>query len=109
MHYQVIKSWGDVKHYSQTLFAAGTFVAVIGHSVVHHWADPVCASREIFRTLAPGGFALIHERCSDPAPDAFPLFHERRAAAGVRRVHLDGKFTGAESVEHLNEPASGAR
>lgn len=83
------------------------FAAAIGRSVVHHWADPVAAYREIFRTLAPGGFALIHEPCSDPSPEALAFFNERRAAAGIHPVHLDGKFTVAESVEQLRAAGIG--
>lgn len=88
-------------------FDDATFVAVIGRSVVHHWADPVGAYREIFRTLVPGGFALIHEPCSDPDPEALAFFNERRAAANVHPVHLDGKFTVAESIEQLREAGIG--
>ncbi|RQS12243.1 class I SAM-dependent methyltransferase [Burkholderia sp. Bp9002] len=84
-------------------FDDGTFVAVIGRSVVHHWADPIGAYREIFRMLAPGGFALIHEPCSDPDPAALAFFNERRAAANVHPVNLEGKFSVAESVEQLRE------
>ncbi|KWK05965.1 SAM-dependent methyltransferase [Burkholderia ubonensis] len=88
-------------------FDDGTFVAVIGRSVVHHWADPIGAYREIFRMLAPGGFALVHEPCSDPDPAALAFFNERRAAANVHPVNLEGKFTVAESVEQLREAGIG--
>jgi ubiquinone/menaquinone biosynthesis C-methylase UbiE len=88
-------------------FEGNTFAAVIGRSVVHHWADPITAYREIFRTLAPGGFALIHEPCSDPSPEALVFFNERRAAAGIHPVQLDGKFTVAESVEQLRAAGIG--
>jgi ubiquinone/menaquinone biosynthesis C-methylase UbiE len=69
---------------------------IFARSVVHHWADPVQAFRELDRILAPGGVAIIHEPRRDPAPEAHAAAEEERRRVGVRPVILEEKYTAEE-------------
>ena len=66
---------------------------VIGRSVVHHWADPSHAFREVFRILRVDGCMLIHEPIHDPDPDALASFNQERQVAGLPRMTIDEKYT----------------
>jgi ubiquinone/menaquinone biosynthesis C-methylase UbiE len=76
---------------------------VIGRSVVHHWADPSRAFREVFRILRGGGCMLIHEPTHDPDPDALASFDRERQAAGLPRMTIDEKYTIPQLKEILYE------
>lgn len=76
---------------------------VISRSTIHHWARPVQALKEIFRVLAPGGAALIHDIRRDPPPAAIARFNEMRGAAGVAPSLLDDKYTPAEARRMCEE------
>jgi len=76
---------------------------IFARSVVHHWADPVQAFRELDRILAPGGVAVIHEPRRDPAPEAQAAAEEERRRAGVRPVVLEEKYTAEEVRAQLRE------
>ena len=69
---------------------------IISRSTIHHWADPVQAFREIYRLLAPGGVAVIHEPRRDPHPEALAAFNRARAEVGVEPARMDEKYTARE-------------
>lgn len=74
---------------------------VIGRSVVHHWADPVLAFREIGRVLAKGGRLLIHEPLRNPRTKALAAFNNNRCACGLPVMSLKEKYTIAEITRQL--------
>ena len=88
-------------------YANGSADLVMARSVVHHWADPLAAFREIERILAPGGVAVIHEPRRDPSRQAYEQAAEGRRRAGIRPVDLDEKYTAEEVRQQLQ--AAGVR
>lgn len=98
LEHQVTIELADVH---QMPYPDGTADLIISRSTVHHWADPVKAFQEIYRLLAPGGVAIIHEPRRDPHPQALAEFNAARAAVGVEPARMDEKYTAAEVSEFL--------
>lgn len=84
-------------------YADGEFEMMMGRSIVHHWADPVLAFREIYRALAPGGVCVIHEPRRDPTAAALEAANADRDRIGVAPFHLEEKYTPGEVREQLRE------
>jgi len=84
-------------------FPDGYADLMIGRSIIHHWADPVAAFREIGRVLAPGGAAIIHEPRRDPSPEAHRAFEAVRSQVGIPPTDLEEKFTAPEVEEQLQQ------
>lgn len=82
---------------------------IISRSTIHHWADPVKAFQEIYRLLAPGGVAIIHEPRRDPHPAALSEFNAARAAVGVEPARMDEKYTAHEVEAFLRTAALNAQ
>lgn len=76
---------------------------VISRSTLHHWAEPDRALREIFRVLAPGGAALIHDIRRDPPEAAIARFNQMRGATGVAPSLLADKYTPEEALRMCEE------
>ena len=77
-------------------FDSESFDIIISRSTLHHWANPVAALAEIFRVLAQGGVALIHDLRRDAPVEAVAAFNDRRRAAGINNSDLSDKFTARE-------------
>jgi ubiquinone/menaquinone biosynthesis C-methylase UbiE len=84
-------------------YADGEFEMMMGRSIVHHWANPVLAFREIDRVLAPGGVCLIHEPRRDPSDEALEAANADRSRIGVNPFNLEEKYTAGEVSEQLRE------
>jgi ubiquinone/menaquinone biosynthesis C-methylase UbiE len=76
---------------------------IFARSVVHHWAEPVRAFRELERILTSGGVAIIHEPRRDPAPEAHADSEAERRRTGVRPTVLEEKYTADEVREQLRQ------
>lgn len=82
-------------------FGDGSIDLVVGRSVVHHWADPVAAFRQVYRVLAEGGRAIIHEPLRDPDPRALAVFNEKRRKANLPQMSMTEKYTVPELQQQL--------
>lgn len=91
---------GDVH---QLAFPANSVEIIIGRSVIHHWADPIQAYKELFRILKPGGVLIIHEPCKNPSEAALTYFNQQRESMGINEVSLEEKFTREEVLEQLKQ------
>lgn len=91
---------GDVH---QLAFFDNAFEIIIGRSVLHHWAGPVKAYKELFRVLKPGGVMIIHEPCKNPSDEALNYFNQQRSNMGIHLMNLEEKFTREEVLEQLEE------
>jgi ubiquinone/menaquinone biosynthesis C-methylase UbiE len=88
----------DVHHLP---FRDGTIDLILGRSVVHHWAQPERALRELYRVLAPDGRAVMHEPVRDADPAALGVFNQGRRAMGLPEMSLREKYTVSELESHL--------
>ena len=91
---------GDVH---KLIFSDHSFEVIIGRSVVHHWADPVAAYKELFRVLKPGGVIIIHEPCKNPSDEALQYFNQQRSDMGIHGMNLEEKFTSEEVLKQLEQ------
>lgn len=91
---------GDVH---QLTFPDHSFEIIIGRSVIHHWADPIAAYKELFRVLKPGGVIIVHELCKNPSEEELNYFNQQRSDMGIHGVNLEEKFTREEVLEQLKK------
>lgn len=91
---------GDVH---QLIFPGHSFEVIIGRSIIHHWADPVVAYKELFRVLKPGGVIIIHEPCKNPSDEALKYFNQQRSDMGIHGMNLEEKFTREEVLAQLKK------
>jgi ubiquinone/menaquinone biosynthesis C-methylase UbiE len=84
-------------------FGEDAFDLIVSRSTVHHWADPPVALAEIYRVLARGGVALIHDVRRDAPAEAVAAFNASRAAAGIEPSRLEEKYTLAEMRQFLRD------
>lgn len=86
-------------------FAVGRFTKIFSVGVIHFWADPVTALREIRRVAAPGAVLAMGALGPERAPP-FALadhgFHLRDAAAW-REIGVEAGLSGV-AVRALGEP-----
>jgi ubiquinone/menaquinone biosynthesis C-methylase UbiE len=73
--------------------ANNTIDIVISRSTIHHWTNPVRAFRDIYRVLAPGGIALIHDVRRDAPVSAIEVFNASRRLAGIPDSIFQDKYT----------------
>ena len=85
----------------QMNFSDNTFDLIVGRSIIHHWADPVKALREIHRVLSPDGMVIIDEPSSAPDSNALAYFNDRRAQIGCIPMVLSDKFTPKQITKFL--------
>jgi ubiquinone/menaquinone biosynthesis C-methylase UbiE len=79
------------------------FDFIIGRSVIHHWANPVIAFKEIFRILKHDGICVIHEPSKCPSEQALKYFNNLRKSAGHMAMNLDDKHTPDEVISFLQD------
>jgi 2-isopropylmalate synthase len=84
-------------------FPSSSIDLALSRSTLHHWADQVKAFQEIYRCLAPGGLALIHDVRRDPNPRVLAEFNQARARAGVEPCRLEEKLTAQEVLQILHK------
>lgn len=97
---QISVAVGDVH---DLRFKDGSIDLVVGRSVVHHWADPVVAFRQVYRVLGDCGRAIIHEPLRDPDPRALAVFNEERRKADLPEMSLAEKYSLDELRQQLEE------
>jgi ubiquinone/menaquinone biosynthesis C-methylase UbiE len=74
---------------------------VVSRATMHHLRDPAAAYAEVYRLLAPGGVAIVHDMRSDPPADVLARFNEMRARAGLLPTIVEEKYTLEEARQQL--------
>ncbi|KKB64964.1 methyltransferase type 11 [Robbsia andropogonis] len=77
--------------------ADGTLTMAVGRATLHHLPDKALSLREMFRVLAPGGIALVHDMRRDAPQALLDRFTQMRAAADYPPTHVEEKVTLAEA------------
>ncbi|MEW6278797.1 MAG: class I SAM-dependent methyltransferase [Candidatus Eremiobacterota bacterium] len=76
---------------------------IMSRATIHHVRNPSEAYQEMYRLLAPGGVAVVHDMRRDPAPEALAEFEELRARAGIKPTILEQKYTVEETRKQLQD------
>ncbi|AYQ91235.1 class I SAM-dependent methyltransferase [Burkholderia gladioli] len=80
-------------------FEDGSLTMAVGRATLHHLPDKALSLTEMYRVLAPGGIALVHDMRRDAPQHLLDRFTEMRAAANYPPTHVEEKVTLAEARE----------